>query len=94
MYFHCGSRCFAGDDEMKESVTTLPGSLGVNPYQWTTAHHNVPPEWLDQEGHPCMRNGKHGVMQIVDGKLICVINPKESLHAVRSLVDLVMKSRE
>lgn len=61
---------------MKEGVTTLPGSLGVNPPQWTTAHKDVPPEWLSQEGHPCMIGGKAGVMQLVNDRLVCVVSPR------------------
>jgi hypothetical protein len=70
---------------MREAVTTLPGSLGVNPPEWTTAHHNVPPEWLDQEGHPCMIGGRHGTMQVKDGRLICVVSP--SVEARKFVVD-------
>jgi hypothetical protein len=71
---------------MKEAVTTLPGSLGVNPYQWTPAHRDVPPEWLDQVDHPCMIGGRHGTMQIVNGKLVCVVTPKESTKMIVSEV--------
>jgi hypothetical protein len=78
---------------IKELVTTLPGSLGVNVPEWTTAHRDVPPEWLHQEGHPCSTSGFPGVMQIVNGKLVCVRNsPQESEErimariAVRELV--------
>jgi hypothetical protein len=62
----------------KEGVTTLPGSLGVNPPEWVTASSNVPPDWLNQEGRPCMIGGKSGTMQIKDGRLICVVTPQES----------------
>jgi hypothetical protein len=62
----------------EEGVTTLPGSLGVNPYEWTTAHKDIPPDWLHQEGHPCSVSGRIGTMQLVDGKLVCVVNSKES----------------
>jgi hypothetical protein len=67
---------------MKDSVTTLPGSLGVNPYQWTLAHKDVPPEWLPHEGRPCVIGGRYGTMEIVDGRLICVVSPapKESMN--------------
>ena len=60
---------------MKEAVTTLPGSLGVNVPEWTTAHKNVPPEWLSQEGHPCMIGGRHGTMELQGDRLVCVVSP-------------------
>ena len=63
---------------MKEGVTTLPGSLNVNPAEWATANRNVSPDWLNKEGRPCVVGGKSGKMQIKDGRLICVVTPQES----------------
>jgi hypothetical protein len=64
-------------------VTTLPGSLNVNSPEWTTAHKDVPPEWLSQVDHPCAVSGRQGTMQIVNGKLVCVVTPRESEERIR-----------
>jgi hypothetical protein len=74
--------------DMKEAVTTLPGSLNVNPPQWTTAHKNVPPEWLSQEGHPCSIGGRYGTMQLQGDRLVCVVNPGPVTVTPREATDM------